>query len=213
MYKIAQMRRLDAQRNEALVLSQLQSKRVEIMTEYHRMKGFLQINDNLIQDIPKEQETLYIKYRSLDKEPERQEYDACKKERDLILDEKNINDRLYFELTGNHLPHHNELNSSESSSSYDVSLLLPESQRSESSSSQQPITESPLPITEPPIRLPGVPHRESPLQIREPAILLDEPNEGALVQLQQPVPKPSAKPSAKPPAQTASELARALGLD
>ena len=40
MYKIAQMRTLDAQRNEALVLSQLQSKRVEIMTEYHRMKGF-----------------------------------------------------------------------------------------------------------------------------------------------------------------------------
>ena len=151
----------------------------------------------------------------MDKEPERHKYDAWKKERDLIIDEMNINDRLYFELTGNHLPHHNELNSSESSSSYDVSLLLPESQRSESSSSQQPITESPLPITEPPIRLPGVPHRDEVLQIREPAIMLpDEPsNEGALVQLQQPVPKPSAKPSAKPPAQTASELARALGLD
>jgi len=194
-YKIAQIRTLDAKRNESLVLSQLQSKKIEIMTEYQRMKSFLQINNDLIKDIPKEQEKLYTKYKSMDKEPERQYYDSWKKERDLIFDEMQINDRLYFDLTGTHLAYHNELSSnlSESSSSNDQHSL----QTYHAETTQQPL------LT-----------REQPVQTREPLLAITEPPPPP-PPIQPPKPKPKAlakRPAQHPALQPTEELTEPVQL-
>ena len=183
MYQIAKMRTEDAKRQEALILSQLQSKEMELTTEYQRTKGFLQLNDNLIEHIPLEQEELYVEYKKFDKKPAQGDYDKWKENKDLIYDQMHINDKLYFDLTGKFLTHH-ELFTNTSSSS------------SSSSTDNRPLLEPSYQILSPQ-------QESSHLQASasEPVILPDAPPSSALI--------PTSAPQAEPAPQL-SDLSRHL---
>ena len=138
--KIAKIRTADARRQESLIQSKLNSKKMELDIEYEQTRDFISINEHLIKDIPPEQKSLFKEYNSIVTQVPEENYDDWKQVIDTIVQKMLINDRLYFELTHNYLVHHDDL----------TSIVLFNKPQASSSSSSLPSSSSYLPIMEPP---------------------------------------------------------------
>ena len=179
-YEIAQLRTKDARLRETLILNQLHSSEIEVLAEYERVKGYYQINRDLIEEIPIEQNVLFEEHNALKKQPSNKNYEEWKMKQNTVFEKMCINDRMYFELTNKKLQHHDLFTTG--SSSTDV---VPQELE------QVPQIEPPPPPQEP--QPPAPPQAQQPPQLPAPP-----PPPQAPPPLPQ-EPQPPALPAPAPP--------------
>ena len=142
-YEIAQLRTKDARLRETLILTQLHSSEIEVLAEYERVKGYYQINRDLIEEIPIEQNVLFEEHNALKKQPSNKNYEEWKMKQNTVFEKMCINDRMYFELTNKKLQHH-ELFTTGSSSTDVVPQELEQVPQIEPPPPPQPLQSSPI---------------------------------------------------------------------